>query len=94
MDTESSSLPYAVACRKLVFGGGDTGSLFIDVVGEAVVTEGMDLEEMYWAIKSDSSRKFISSSYVPTIVPASGSHLQSLRRSTAEGVKHLLEMSP
>ena len=53
-----------------------------------------DLEEIYWAMRSDSSRKAISSSYAPTMEPASGSHLQSASLSTADGVKHLVAWSP
>ena len=82
-------------CSSEVFEGAAGAGDFrgVDCVeGVEVVTT--DLDEMYWAIRSDSSRKFISSSYAPTIVPASGSQRQSVRRSTAEGVKHLLAMSP
>ena len=52
------------------------------------------LDAIYWAMRSDSSKKFISSSYDPIIVPASGSHLQSDSLSTAAGVKHLVVLSP
>ena len=58
-------------------------SVELDVIG----VDGV-LVAMYWAIRSDSSKKLISSSYEPIMAPASGSHLQSERRSTAEGVKH------
>ena len=61
---------------------------------EFVVVVGVDLEEMYWAMRSESSRKSISSSYEPLIVPVVGSQLQSFNLSTAEGVKHCFAMSP
>ena len=54
----------------------------------------VDLEEIYCAIKSEASRKLISSSYAPVIVPVVGSHWQSASLSTADGVKHCLAISP
>ena len=61
----------------------------LEVVGVEV-----DLDEIYCAIMSDLSKKSISSSYAPTMEPASGSHLQSSSLSTAAGVKHLVAWSP
>ena len=58
--------------------------------------EGCDgvLVAIYCAMRSESSRKSISSSKAPTIDSVLGSHWQSLSLSTAERVKHCFVMSP
>ena len=61
VDTESSSFPYAVVWRIVGFNGVG-GADFCVAIFSGVVGGGLDFDEIYCDIRSDSSRKLISSS--------------------------------